>query len=142
MASSSSSNICKLLLAEPIKRNTWMTSERRTLNSSAKIGENHENSVETSSNIPKNSDDDLSNDSESSSIAEEYDDDFVVDNYDDGKPTDVINPINKLDTKCHGTVDSKFEQLTNGISKKDDSKPSKYKMWYVRLQLGFPNKIN
>lgn len=130
MASSSSSNICKFLLAEPIKRNTWMTSEQGTLNSSAKTGENHEHSVETPSNIPTNSNDDVPNDdSPSSSIAEEYDDDFV-DNYDDGEPSDVINPINKLDTECHGIVNSKFEPLTNEISKANDTNYScKYKMW-------------
>lgn len=105
-----------------------MTSEQETLNTSAKTGENHENSVETTSNIQENSNDDLSNDSPSSSIAEEYDDDFV-DNYDDGESTDVINPISKLDTECHGIMDSKYEPLTNEISKKDNSNSSKYKMW-------------
>lgn len=105
-----------------------MISEQGTLNSSTKIGENHETSVETSPNIPKISNDDLSNDSPSSSIAEEYDDDFV-DNFDDGESTDVFNSINKLETECHRIVDSKFKPLTNEHSKNDDSNPSNYKMW-------------
>lgn len=99
-----------------------MISEQGTL-----TGENHDNSVETSSNIQKNSNDDLSNDSPSSSIAEEYDDDFV--DYDDGESTHVINPINKLETERHDIVDSKFKPLPNEINKKDDTNPSNYKMW-------------
>lgn len=113
----SSSSLYKLLLSEPIKRNTWMSSEQSKENSPAKLAEDDGSGENISSKLSKNSGGDTSDDSPSS-IAEEIGDN---DNGNDTANDDEMDNIIERDSKLEPIPLIENENVANNSSSSSSS---------------------